>query len=41
VALVTDAEVAEFFPKIANHFVKAQVKSFDYDDFEDAIEWIS
>jgi len=41
VALVTDAKVADFFPKIANHFVKAKVKHFDYDDFDDALEWIS
>jgi hypothetical protein len=32
--------VAEFFPRIANHFVKARVRHFDYDDFDDAIEWV-
>ena len=41
VALVTDAKVAEFFPRIASHFVKAQVKHFGYDDYDDAVEWIS
>ncbi len=41
VALVTDAKVAEIFPKIANHFVKAQVKHFEYDEFDGAVEWIS
>ena len=41
IALVTDAKVAEFFPKIANHFVKAQVRQFDYDEFDEAVDWIS
>ena len=41
VALVTDAKVAEFFPRIANHFVKARVRHFDFDDFDSAIEWVS
>ena len=41
VALVTDAKVAEFFPRIVSHFVKAQVKHFEYDEFDDAVEWIS
>ena len=41
IALVTDAKVAEVFPRIASHFVKAQVRQFDYDDFDEAVEWVS
>jgi len=40
IALVTDAKVADAFPSVANHFVKAEVKHFDYDDFDDAVDWV-
>ena len=40
IAVVTDAKIAEIFPVVVNHFVKAEVKQFDYDDFDDAVEWI-
>ncbi len=40
VAFVTDAEVADIFPAMAGHFVKAEVKSFDFDNYEKAVEWI-
>jgi hypothetical protein len=40
IALVTDAKVADVFPSVANHFVKAEVKHFDYDDFDDAVDWV-
>lgn len=41
VVLVTDAEIAEIFPVIVDHFVKAEVKHFDFDDFDEAVTWIS
>ena len=40
IALVTDAKVADIFPSMANHFVKAEVKHFDFDDFDDAVDWV-
>ena len=40
VALVTDAKVADLFPAIVGHFVKAEVKSFAFDEYENALEWI-
>jgi len=40
VALVTDAKIAEVFPVIVDHFVKAEVKHFDFDDFDKAVAWI-
>ena len=41
VAFVTDALVADIFPAIVSHFIKAELKSFDFDEFEKAIEWVS
>jgi len=41
VALVTDAAVADLFPAVVSHFVKAKIKHFEFDDFEKAVEWIS
>jgi hypothetical protein len=41
VALVTDAKLAEFLPALVDHFVSAEVKHFDFDDFDDAIDWVS
>jgi hypothetical protein len=40
VALVTDARLAQIFPAIARHFVEAEVRQFDYDDFDEAVDWI-
>ena len=40
VAFVTDATVADIFPAMAGHFVKAEVKSFGFDGLEKAVEWI-
>ena len=41
VAFVTDTKVADIFPVVVSHFVKAELKHFDFDDFEEAVEWIS
>ena len=40
IALVTEAKIAEIFPVIVDHFVKAEVKHFDFDDFDEAVAWI-
>ena len=40
IALATDAKIGEIFPSIVGHFVKAEVKHFDYDDYEAAVEWV-
>lgn len=40
VALVTDARVAEVFPALVSHFVKAEVKHFAFDEYDAALEWI-
>jgi len=40
VALVTDAKIAEIFPAIVGHFVKAEVRHFDFNDYDEAVEWI-
>jgi hypothetical protein len=39
IALVTDAKAATFMPRIAEHFVKAELKHFPYASLEDAIAW--
>ena len=41
VALVTDAKVAEIFPAIISHFVKAEVRHFDFDDYDKAVAWFN
>ena len=40
IALVTDAKVGEIFPSIVGHFVKAEVKHFEFDDYEAAVDWV-
>ena len=40
IAIVTDAKVGEIFPSIVSHFVNAEVKHFDFDEYEDAVDWI-
>lgn len=41
VALATDSPIGDFAEKIANHFVKAEVKTFDYDDRDQARLWLA
>lgn len=38
-ALAADAKVAAVDPQLANHFVRAEVRRFAYDEFEDALAW--
>ncbi|MFB6439853.1 STAS/SEC14 domain-containing protein [Streptomyces sp. NPDC056411] len=39
VALVADTKVAALLPQLANHLVRAEVRRFAYDAFEDGIAW--
>jgi len=41
IALVTDAKIGELVPSIVGHFVKAEVKHFDYDDYDSAVGWVA
>jgi hypothetical protein len=41
VAVAVDGSLPEIAPKITQHFVKAELKHFDYDDLDDALEWAS
>jgi hypothetical protein len=40
VAAVSDSGFLRIIPSVANHFVKAQVKHFNYDDKDKALEWL-
>jgi len=40
VALVTDTPLANLLPAIVGHFVSAEVRQFNFDDDDDAIEWM-
>ncbi len=39
VALAAEGKLASLAPRIAEHFVEAQIKSFAYDALDDAIAW--
>ncbi len=39
VALAMDTPVAKAASKLGDHFLKAQIQQFDYDQYEDALEW--
>ena len=40
IAVVTDAEVLKVLPRIADHFVKAEIRQFDAGQSELAMAWI-
>ena len=40
VALVTDSPIGGFAEHVASHFVNAEIKSFPFDEFENAEKWI-
>lgn len=40
IAIVTDSKIGSAAEHIGSHFVKAEVKSFAYDDIEQAKQWI-
>lgn len=39
VALAVDGRLAELGPRVAEHFVQAELRTFAYDDLDQAIEW--
>lgn len=41
VAAVTDSKFLSIMPHVANHFVRAEVKHFDYQDKQVALNWLS
>jgi hypothetical protein len=41
VAAVTDRGFLSIMPQIANHFVDAEVKHFEYGDKDRALDWLS
>jgi hypothetical protein len=41
IAAVSDSGILKIMPSIASHFVKAEVKHFDYDDKHKGLEWLS
>ena len=40
IAAVTDSSFLSIMPQVANHFVKAEIKHFDYDDKDAALNWL-
>jgi len=40
VAAVTDSGFLSILPRVAGHFVRAEVRHFDYDDQEAALDWL-
>jgi hypothetical protein len=40
VAAVSDSGFLRIIPSVARHFVKAQIKHFDYHDKDKALEWL-
>src|SRR6516225_9381215 len=40
VAAVSDSGFLRIIPNVANHFVKAHVKHFNYDEKDKALEWL-
>jgi SpoIIAA-like len=41
VATVSDSGFLRILPSVASHFVKAEVRHFDYHDKEKALEWLT
>ena len=39
VALAADAKLADLAPRLAEHFVRAELRHFGYDELDDAIAW--
>jgi hypothetical protein len=40
VAAVTDSQFLAVMPKIVDHFISAQVRHFDFDDRQAALDWL-
>ncbi|MFE9255248.1 STAS/SEC14 domain-containing protein [Streptomyces sp. NPDC006879] len=39
IALAADSRLASLAPRLANHFVRAEVRPFDYDGLDEALAW--
>lgn len=39
IALAADSKIATLVPQLANHFVQAEVRRFEYDELNDALAW--
>jgi stage II sporulation SpoAA-like protein len=40
IAVVTDGELLKILPRIAAHFVKAEIRQFGFDQKDDALAWL-
>jgi len=40
IAAVTGSGFLSIMPQVAKHFIQAEVRHFDYDDKESALEWL-
>jgi len=40
IAAVTGGKFLSIMPQVANHFVRAEVRHFDYDDKDAALNWL-
>jgi hypothetical protein len=40
IAAVTDGSFISILPQVANHFIQAEVRHFDYDDKDAALNWL-
>ena len=38
-ARLEDGPIADLSPRVAEHFVQAELRHFDYDDLDEAVEW--
>jgi hypothetical protein len=41
VALVSDSKITSFGPTLAAHFVSAEIRSFPYDAYNEALQWLT
>ena len=40
IAAVTDSNFLSIMPQVANHFLRAEVRHFDYDHTDAALDWL-
>ena len=41
IAAVTDSSFLSIMPQVANHFIQAEIRHFDYEDKEPALDWLN
>lgn len=39
-ALVTDTKLASSMPKLAQHFIRAEIKNFAFSEYDEGLEWL-